>query len=73
MNMKWYFTTQGETIELRARMEGPGGLIGDAREEVGPGKDFFGLTYDALKKAGAGVVNVGGDGTGAIEPAAFGG
>ena len=51
MNMKWYFTTQGETIELRARIEGPGGLIGDAREEVGPGKDFFGLTYDALKKA----------------------
>jgi hypothetical protein len=39
---------------LRARFESEdGGIIGDARETVSPGEEFYGVPYAALKKAGA--------------------
>jgi hypothetical protein len=37
-----------DIILIRARAEGPGGMIGDYSEEVLPGGSAFGLTYDEL-------------------------
>jgi hypothetical protein len=54
----WYFHTTKDGIELLARFEGPGGMIGDARELVRPGESFLGLTHAALKAAKAGTVKV---------------
>lgn len=58
--MNWYFTTEGEQIALRARFEGDG-VIGDAREEIGPGETFVGISYDELKAKGAGIIEVSGE------------
>jgi hypothetical protein len=64
MSGKWFFTTapDGDVIELRARFEGPGGLIGDAFDEIRPGMLVHGVSFEELKRAGSGVVRVTGPG-----------
>lgn len=58
MTERWYFTMDGETVVLRARFEGDGGMVGDAFDECHPGGDWGGLSYDELRAAGAGSVVV---------------
>ena len=54
---RWYFTKDDDgTIELRARFEGPGGMIGDARNVLHPGEPALNVTYAELFAAGAGVL-----------------
>jgi hypothetical protein len=50
-------------IHLRARFEGPDGIVGDAFDEIKPGQNFRNLTYDQLKRAGAGTIRVNADGS----------
>jgi hypothetical protein len=55
--MKWFFETVGDVVHLDARLE-DGDMLGDAHTEVRQGEDFFGVSYDALRKAGGGVVEI---------------
>jgi hypothetical protein len=41
---------------LRSRVEGDDGTIGDAFDEIRPGEKAFGLTYEELFDAEAGVL-----------------
>ena len=43
-----------KVIEVRARAEGEGGMVGDLNEEVHPGESFLGWTYDELLRLGDG-------------------
>jgi hypothetical protein len=52
---RWYFHLEGETVVLRARLEGDG-LLGDAFSEIRPGQNALGLSYEELRAAGAGTV-----------------
>jgi hypothetical protein len=55
----WFFsTTKDGTVYLQARLEGDGGMIGDAVRTVREGERFCGLTHAELKKVGAGIVEV---------------
>jgi hypothetical protein len=38
---------QGQTIQLIARAEGDGGIVGDCIVNLAPGDDVWGVTYDA--------------------------
>jgi hypothetical protein len=62
MSAHWHFTVVGDVVQLRARFEGPGGMVGDAFDEIRPGQSLHGLSFDELKKAGAGVVEIADDG-----------
>lgn len=55
--MNWCFELVGDQVHLDARLE-DGDMLGDAHTEVGRGEDFYGISYDALRKAGNGVVEV---------------
>jgi len=55
--MIWYFSTHGNAVYLQARPEGRG-IVGDAVEEVRPGKSFYGLSFAELKEAGSGQIQV---------------
>lgn len=63
--MNWFFELVDGVVYLDARLE-DGDTIGDARAEVGEGEEFYGVSYDELRKAGDGVVEVGEDGKGKI-------
>jgi len=57
--MRWFFFVAADgVIELRARAEGDEGLVGDMFAEIRPGESFYGLSYDALRDAGDGVIVV---------------
>ena len=58
--MNFCFVLLGDVVQLQARLE-DGDLLGDAYTEVRKGEEFFGVSYDALRKAGNGVVEVDGD------------
>ena len=58
MTKKWFFYRDGDTVGMRARFEGDGGLIGDAFDQVRPGEEAFGLSYQTLFDARAGVLIV---------------
>jgi hypothetical protein len=60
--MKWMFNTRNGQVQLLARAEDDGGIVGDAREVITRGQDFYGVPHTALVKAGAGVVEVDDDG-----------
>ncbi|MCP1550696.1 MULTISPECIES: hypothetical protein [Methylorubrum] len=64
MPMRWYFHTDGDAIEMVARAEGEGGMIGDAHGRIEPNDPILeppGLTYAALKAAGGGVLEIADD------------
>ena len=57
MSEKWFFTRgDGDVVELRARFEADDGTVGDAFNEVRPGWEGLGLTYQELFDAEAGVL-----------------
>ena len=60
------FNTRNGQVELRARAEGDAGIVGDARELVTRGQDFYGISHGDLIKADAGVVEVDDKGVGRI-------
>lgn len=55
--MNFYFELVDDVVCLRARLE-DGELLGDAYTEVERGGEFYGISYDALRKAVNGVVEV---------------
>lgn len=64
--MNWYFETDEQgVIQLRANMEAPG-VVGHVFEEVRLGETFYGISYDALRIADAGILEVNEDGTASI-------
>jgi hypothetical protein len=59
MTGQWFFhTTAAGDIVLRARFEGDEGMVGDADEILRPGDTFHGVSFDALKAAGAGCLRL---------------
>jgi hypothetical protein len=56
MTARWFFSRVGDVIEMRARFEADDGTIGDALQEVRRGEKAYGLTYQELFAAGAGVL-----------------
>jgi hypothetical protein len=57
MSGRWFFTRgEGDVIELRARFEGEGGMVGDAYDEIRPGQKALNVTHQELFAAGAGVL-----------------
>jgi hypothetical protein len=56
MTARWFFSRVGDVIEMRARFEADDGTIGDAFQEVRRGEKAYGLTYQELFAAGAGVL-----------------
>ena len=63
--MNWFFELVGDVVHLNARLE-DGDMLGDAHTEINEGEDFYGVSYDALRDAGSGVVEVDDDGIGQI-------
>ena len=63
--MNWFFELVGDTVQLQARLE-DGEMLGDAYTEIHEGDDFHGVSFDALRDAGSGVVEVDDDGIGQI-------
>ena len=56
MTGRWFFSRHGDVVVLRARFEADDGTIGDAHHEIASGdEDFYGLTYEELSDAEAGV------------------
>ena len=47
-----------DEIELRLRVDGPSGTIGDALRVLKPGGSVFGLTYEQLLEHGNGVIDL---------------
>ena len=57
MSASWHFTVDPKgPIHLQARFEGTHG-------EIKPGQNFRNLTYEQLKRAGAGTIRVNADGS----------
>jgi len=46
------------TIHIQARMEGPGGLLGDFQQGIRPGENFLGWSYQELFELGPGSVDL---------------
>ena len=63
--MNFYFELVDDVVELQARLE-DGDVVGDTRTELRAGEDFYGVSFDELRKAGSGVVEVGENGDGKI-------
>jgi hypothetical protein len=56
--MRWFFTFGDGVVMLRARAEGAVGTIGDAIWPLNQGAEFYGLTFEQLADAGAGVIEI---------------
>jgi hypothetical protein len=57
MNTSWHFNVDPKgPIHLQARLEG-------THSEIKPGQKFRNLTYEQLKRAGAGTIRVNADGS----------
>jgi hypothetical protein len=63
--MTWFFNLIDDVVHLQARLE-DGDTLGDASGEVHAGEDFYGVSYDAMKQAESGEIEVGEDGKGRI-------
>jgi len=63
--MRWMFSTRNGQVQFLARAEGEG-IVGDAREVITRGQDFYGVSYGDLIKADAGIVEVDDKGVGRI-------
>lgn len=62
--MNWFFEMVGDVVHLDARLE-DGEMLGDAHTELHEGQEFFGVSYDALRDAKNGCVEIT-DGVGRI-------
>ncbi len=59
MSAKWHFYTVEDIVYLQARMESDdGGIRGDVLETIKPHMEFAGISYEALKQADAGIIEV---------------
>ena len=57
MSASWHFNVDAKgPIDLQARFEG-------THSEIKPGENFRNLTYEQLKRAGAGTIRVNADGS----------
>jgi hypothetical protein len=54
-----YLTVEPGVVRVQARLEGPGGVVGDLVRDVRPGDELFGLTYEQLAALGDGAHDVG--------------
>ena len=64
MAASWHFNVDNNgVVHLQARFEGYDGTAGDAHDVVEPGGNFHNLTYEQLKRAGAGTIRVKADGS----------
>ena len=64
MTASWHFNVDDKgVVHLQARFEGHDGTVGDAHDVVEPGESFHNLTYEQLKRAGAGRIRVKADGS----------
>jgi len=64
--MNWFFNLDDDgVVQVMARLEG-GGMLGDAREEIESGGEFCGISYDALKRARDGEIEIDENGKGRI-------
>ena len=64
MTASWHFNVDDKgVVHLQARFEGDDGAVGDAHDLVEPGGNFHNLTYEQLKRAGAGRIRVKADGS----------
>ena len=55
--MNWFFETVDDVVHLRARLE-DGNMLGDAHTEIHDGGEFYGVSYDALREAESGIVEI---------------
>lgn len=65
MPQRWYFDVAEDEVHLVARAEGDG-IVGDARRVYRPGDVSAsppGITYEALRAAGGGVLEIADDRT----------
>lgn len=53
----WYFNMEGDTVNLRSRVEGDG-LVGDAFSRCEPGGKILNLSYDELVGKRAGKITI---------------
>ena len=56
--MRWLFTLGDGMVMLRARTKDAGGTIGDGTWPLNPGAEFYGVTFEQLAEAGAGVIEI---------------
>ena len=64
MTASWHFNVDDKgVVHLQARFEGDDGAVKDAHDLVEPGGNFHNLTYEQLKRAGAGRIRVKADGS----------
>jgi hypothetical protein len=64
--MNWFFNLESDgVVHLMARLE-DGDAIGDAHNEVQAGEEFYGVSYDEMKQARSGRVEVDDEGRGHI-------
>ena len=64
MAASWHFNVDNNgVVHLQARFEGYDRTVGDAHDVVEPGGNFHNLTYEQLKRAGAGTIRVKADGS----------
>lgn len=55
--MKCYATHYPDRVELTMRAEGPGGMLGDARDEMRPTDEpVNGVSYGQLRALGEGLI-----------------
>lgn len=54
--MNLFFHAVGGIVQLRGRMEGEDGLVGDFYHELKPGEDIFGISYDELEQYKNGTI-----------------
>ncbi len=64
--MNWFFNLDDDgVVQVMARLE-DGGMLGDARVGIESGGEFYGLSYDALKRARYGEIEIDESGKGRI-------
>ena len=63
--MNWFFELVDNVVHLSARLE-DGDMLGDAHTEIHEGDNFYGISYDALKQAENGEIEVDSDGNARI-------
>ena len=64
--MNWFFELVGDVVRLDARLE-DGDALGDAYTEIHEGEEFYGISYDEMKQAQSGVIEVDSDGRGQLK------
>ena len=52
--MKVFITHASDSVVVRSKAEGQGGILEDFKIEVRPGSDFLGWSYEELRALGEG-------------------